>query len=260
MRKNINKLIYIVLISIVLPNTGIFVEPGTSAFGVWGKYTIRDCDGDCNAKNFTLDYISKFGLEVSIGVENDEIGSYLGYGSFLPNLDDLYKDQIKTSLSYYFKANRTGYRVRVTSTKVKSYSFYDSYNYNYYDYYYDYWGNQYTDYFYDYGSIDIDISIDNYTRFDFTFFDSSGFYATIAKTSISLDLNIHLQECYGTSYYDCYNTYEYVEESADDELIEFGKYFNFGSYILGIEYQNAIDNIDNFEDGNIIFSIGSVFN
>ena len=99
-----------------------------------------------------------------------------------------------------------------------------------------------------------------FARFDFTFFDSSGFYATIARTNISLDLDIRSQECYGSNNYDCYYTFDYATESVDEELIEFGKHFNFGSYILGIEYQNAIDNIDNFEDGNIIFSIGSVFN
>ena len=36
--------------------------------------------------------------------------------------------------------------------------------------------------------------------------------------------------------------------------------FNIGSYVLGIEYQNLFDNLDNIEDGNIVFTIGSVFN
>ena len=247
--------IIIFLFSFTIANTGIFIDSGSSGFGAWGRYTFRDCGANCNAKNFTFDYFTKIGIELSVGIENDEVESYLPY-----DVSYVFQDQLKTSISYYSKSklNKSGYRIRFTNTKIDNFSYYEPYNYSYYDYYH--WEGP--TYYYDYGSTTIDMNFEEYIRFDLTFFNkNSGFYMTVARESLELDLRIDIYECYGWSGdNDCDSGYYYQSYNNDQELLEIGKYFNFNGYVVGVEYKNALDNLSSFGDGNFILSFGSIFN
>jgi len=45
----------------------------------------------------------------------------------------------------------------------------------------------------------------------------------------------------------------------NEQFIVLGKYFSYKSYVLGIEYINTIDNLDEFDDAAIMVSFGSLF-
>ena len=77
-------LIISIIIGYCFANTGILVDKGYSAFGIWANVSRTiDCDDCEETKEVSLDYMTKVGLEIGLSagqLDDLEIaGAYLSY-------------------------------------------------------------------------------------------------------------------------------------------------------------------------------------
>jgi len=273
MRLNIIKILFMLtLFSISLPyffwqpnHTSLFTDKGESAYGVWGNVsTFNDCSSCDKNKILSFDYVSSFGLGLSLG--RSSTNNYLTYDfaslsyafrndnlSYLLSMTENMVDGIDTSTRLVFKAaNSKGYTFELSSLSVE-----DNYTYPYTyieeqlveQLYYNYTCfDSYTEYYMDINGFPCTSNLSDaysYNELEYSYDFDFGYYN--GGEFLPIYDNIEVTETY----------YGYSE--FNEQYLKIGKFFNVNSYIMGIEYYNVLKEFDDIKNGVILFTVGSVF-
>ena len=241
MKNNLLKIILLISISsFCLCETGMVMKKGESGIGMWGSITKNLNCSSCDAtRSLTFDYLTPIGLQISYSIMGHDRA---------------------TQLAYYLKTKNNNLSFRHKTTDLD-------------------------DVFYDYDPVLIGVR----------WFNKSGF--TIEASNWSYDyINYEIVSgdfwCYDGYYYWNYEAYEnqhqctlsewvehttpeydwqavyshtqnldydYVDKSVNHNYITIGKYIKVNSFVMGLEYTNQIEELDDPNSGSLSFKVGTLF-
>ena len=231
MENKISNIVFMfIIVSFCFSETGMVLKKGESGIGMWGAMTkALGCDSCDMDKSLTFDYMFPLGLQLSYSINNGGSSNSTQIAYYLKTDNNNLSFSFNVREEENYTPETIGVRWFNKSGLILGAYIYshDSYNYTigtttYYCY------SGWSDYNENYENYSNQCSQDDY-------------YSHWSYTSSDTD------------YYNGWN------EAVNNKYISVGKYFKMGSFVIGIEYKNELENYTEINDGLITFKIGTLF-